>query len=76
MEDTFFFISIAHWSVEEGGAIIGKVAKRQRQNPRQKWKTAKCAEEQENESIDSFQIIIWGDFFVRNLGASVKLRQY
>ena len=53
-----FFISIAHWSVEEGGAIMGKVAKRQRQNPRQKWKTAKCAEEQDNESIDSFQIII------------------
>ena len=53
-----FFISIAHWSVEEGGAIMGKVAKRQRQNPRQKWKTAKCAEEQDNESTDSFQIII------------------
>ena len=53
-----FFISIAYWSVEEGGAIMGKVAKRQRQNPRQKWKTAKCAEEQDNESTDSFQIII------------------
>ena len=53
-----FFISIAHWSVEEGGAIMGKAAKRQRQNPRQKWKTAKCAEEQDNESTDSFQIII------------------
>ena len=53
-----FFISIAHWSVEEGGAIMGKVAKRQRQNLRQKWKTAKCAEEQDNESTDSFQIII------------------
>ena len=58
MENTLFFISIAHWSVEEGGAIMGEVAKRQRQNPQQKWKTAKCAEEQDNESTDSFQIII------------------
>ena len=33
MEDTFFFISIAHWSVEEGGTIMGKVAKKAKVKP-------------------------------------------
>ena len=47
MEDTFFFISIAHWSVEEGGTV-GKTRGKN-------GKTVKCAEEQDKESTDSFQ---------------------
>ena len=50
-----FYISIAKWSVKEDDTVMSKVAK-SKEKPRGKnGKTAKCAEEQNNESTYSFQ---------------------
>ena len=48
-------ISIAEWSVEEDDTLMSKVAKGEEKIRGKNGKTAKCAEEQDNESTYSFQ---------------------
>ena len=50
-----FFISIAKWSIGEDDAIMSKVADGKGKTRGKNEKTAKSAEEQDNELTDSYQ---------------------
>ena len=57
----FFNILIAQQSTEEDHTIMSKVAKGKGNTCNKNGKTAKCAEEQDNEQTDSFQFMICGN---------------
>ena len=48
-------ISIAEWSFEEEDTLMSKVVKGKEKTRGKNGKTAKCAEEQDNESTYCFQ---------------------
>ena len=51
----FIFISITKWSVKEDDTMMSKVPKGEEKTRGKNGKTENCAEEQNNESTNSFQ---------------------
>ena len=74
-----FLFAIAQWNVEEKDTIMSRAAKGKGESRgKNKKKTAKCAEESDNESIDSFsnydsrQLLM---FFFIKAGTCIKKRK-